>query len=102
MLFERRGWDIHALSVGRRGTAGGITGHKGLPGTQEHQQGGPGTRPVALHDRLKHGGVAREQHERDIHAVMGNAAGTGVWFARAGAARYAREREAMTSRQPGT
>ena len=26
----------------------------------------------------------------------------GVWFARAGAARYAREREAMTSRQPGT
>jgi len=51
------------------GGPGGITSHGGVPGSQEYQQGRPGTRPAALYDQLKHGGIGWEQRKRDIHAA---------------------------------
>src|SRR6516225_9146912 len=64
------------------------------PGTQEHQQGGPGTRPVAR----RWSGATRTGHPRP----MGKAAWRGYGLPGQRLPLHAREREAMTSRQPGT
>jgi hypothetical protein len=41
MQLERHGWDIHAVSAEPNRPGPGITGHKNVRGTQEHQESRP-------------------------------------------------------------
>src|SRR6516162_6538724 len=94
MSFQRHGWGIHVVSASR----GGATGRGSAVTGTSWNAGASAGRPWDEAGRAALGG----NDTNGTSTPHGAGGVAGVWFARAEAARYAREREAMTSRQPGT